>query len=208
MVTKEDLISFENEIKDLYLEKKIRAPIHLSDSNEQQLIDIFKMVDREDWVFSSWRSHYHALLHGIDREWLKQACLEGKSITIHKPDQRFFASAIVGGIAPIAMGTALALKRKGENRHVWCFIGDMTAECGIVYESMKYAENFDLPITFVVEDNGFSVGTPTDDVWGRTTIDQSEAPHIRRTKLLNTKVISYTYHKQYPHVGAGVYVTF
>lgn len=208
MVTKEELISFEEEIKDLYISGQIRAPIHLSDGNEQQLIDIFKLVNRDDWVFSSWRSHFHALLHGVDRAWLKQACLDGKSITIHKPDQKFFASAIVGGIAPIALGTALGLKKKGAKNQVWCFIGDMTAECGVVYEAMKYAENWDLPITFVVEDNGESVGTPTDPVWGRTEIDPTEPPHVKRTKLKHTKVISYTYEKKYPHVGAGVYVTF
>ena len=46
----------------IYEKGKIRAPIHLSGNNENQLIKIFKKVKKQDWVFSTWRSHYHALL--------------------------------------------------------------------------------------------------------------------------------------------------
>ena len=62
---KKDLIDFEKKIKSLYEKGKIKAPIHLSGGNEQQLINIFKKINRQDWVISNWRSHYHALLHGI-----------------------------------------------------------------------------------------------------------------------------------------------
>ena len=64
-ITKEFLVSFSNEIKEIYELGKIRAPIHLSGNNEDQLINIFKKIKKSDWVFSTWRSHYHALLHGI-----------------------------------------------------------------------------------------------------------------------------------------------
>ena len=45
-------------------------------------------------------------------------------------------------------------------------MGDMTAETGIAYESIKYSRNFDLPIRFIIEDNGKSVCTDTRQVWG------------------------------------------
>ena len=61
------LIDFETEIKEIYEDGKITAPVHLSGGNEDQLIEIFKDVDKDDWVFSSWRNHYHALLHGVPR---------------------------------------------------------------------------------------------------------------------------------------------
>ena len=71
-IKKNTLIKFEDEIKKLYESGKIRAPIHLSGNNEDQLIKIFKKVKKQDWVISTWRSHYHALLHGIPYQWLKK----------------------------------------------------------------------------------------------------------------------------------------
>ena len=50
-ITSKDLINFENEIKNLYEKKFIKAPIHLSGNNENQLINIFKRINKEDWVF-------------------------------------------------------------------------------------------------------------------------------------------------------------
>ena len=78
--SKEDLIAFEDDIIKHWENGEITGPIHLSHGNEEQLIEIFKKVGVEDWVFSTWRSHYHALLHGVDPKYLKQKILEGKSI--------------------------------------------------------------------------------------------------------------------------------
>ena len=70
MLNSKDLIKFELKIKNIYEEGKIKAPIHLSGGNENQLIKIFKKIKRNDWVISNWRSHYHALLHGVPKKWL------------------------------------------------------------------------------------------------------------------------------------------
>jgi pyruvate dehydrogenase E1 component alpha subunit len=204
-MTKEELAAFEAEIADIYLQAKIRAPIHLSDGNEEPLIEIFKKISPDDWVFSTWRSHYHALLHGIPKERVKEEILKGNSITLHFPEHHFFTSAIVNGIVPIAVGTALALKRKGEKRRVWCFVGDMTAEGGIFYENVKYAKNHDLPVTFVVEDNNMSISTPTDEVWGYDKTKQ------KPDYLLwgRDNVLYYSYKKEkWPHIGVGKWVNF
>jgi len=63
--TTETLIDFENLIVKHWEEGKIRGPIHLSNGNEEQLIEVFKRIKTTDWVFSTWRSHYHALLKEI-----------------------------------------------------------------------------------------------------------------------------------------------
>ena len=62
---RQQLIDFEIEIKELYESGKIRAT-NLSGNNEEELINIVKKK-RNDWVISTWRSHYHALLHGIPK---------------------------------------------------------------------------------------------------------------------------------------------
>ena len=76
-ITKEELISFETNIKQKYEDGEIPAPIHLSKDNEEQLIEIFHYINPNDWVFSAWRNHYHALLHGFDKDELEQSIVEG-----------------------------------------------------------------------------------------------------------------------------------
>jgi pyruvate dehydrogenase E1 component alpha subunit len=119
----------------------------------------------------------------------------GKSMSTSSNINKFYSSAIVGGIIPIALGTAMALKRKNSDRKVWCFIGDMTFETGVFHESYKYSKNFDLPLKFVVEDNNLSVHTPTDVAW-----------NIRQD--VPDDVIYYSYENSYPHHGTGKWVNF
>lgn len=191
---KDELISFETELKDVFLDAQIRAPIHLSGGNEDALIEIFNLIRKEDWVFSTHRSHYHALLKGIPKDWLKAEIIRGNSIHIMNKECKFFTSAIVGGICPIALGVAMAIKRRGETNTVWVFIGDMAAEAGITYECMKYARNFDLPIRFIIEDNGLSTNTPTKEVWGGSS--------------LFPDALGYKYKRVYPHINIGTHVIF
>jgi len=203
-MNKEDLIQFETDIKDEFLQAKIKAPIHLSDGNEDQLIRIFQKIDRNDWVFSTWRNHYHALLHGIDPAWLKEQIMMGRSMSINSSDPKFFTSAIVGATPSIATGAALALKKKGSSERVWCFVGDMGRETGIYQESLKFVENYDLPLIFIIEDNGYSVGAPTQAAWGSQDFFHNTPP-----SRLSKHEIKYSYIKtKYPHVGAGEWVTF
>ena len=67
-VTPKELIDFESRIKEKYEDGSIPSPIHLSKNNEMELIQIFEYINKNDWVFCSWRNHYHALLHGFDRQ--------------------------------------------------------------------------------------------------------------------------------------------
>ena len=83
-MNKKELIKFELEIKNLYESKKIKAPIHLSGNNEDKLIKIFKKISKNDWVFSSWRSHYHALLHGIKKGYKKSNNSRKKHVYMFK----------------------------------------------------------------------------------------------------------------------------
>ena len=64
------------------------------------------------------------------------------------------------GEFPLSLGAALA-KVNIRDRRVWCFIGDMTFESGLFWEAYKMVCNHDLPLTFVIEDNGKSVTTDT-----------------------------------------------
>jgi pyruvate dehydrogenase E1 component alpha subunit len=113
-MTAQELIAFESEIAAEFNAAKIRAPIHLYYGNEEKMIEIFRDVKPDDWVFCSWRSHYQCLLKGVPPAELKAEIMAGHSISLCFPKQRIVSSAIVGGITPIAVGTALSIKRKGE----------------------------------------------------------------------------------------------
>ncbi len=200
LITKKELIEFEQDIADSFNAGMIKAPIHLYDGNEDQMLEIFKEIQEEDWIFCSWRSHYQCLLKGVPKDLLKKDILDGKSITLCYPEFNIYSSAIVTGNIPIATGTAFDLKRKGKTDRVWCFVGDMTSETGTFYENHKYAVNHDLPITYIVEDNGKSVCSDTLNVWNidELTYSKKEIP----------KIIYYKYDTKYPHAGSGKRIQF
>ena len=50
-VTPEELIAFETKVKDTYEAGKIKGPIHLAKNNENELIEIFQYISKDDWVF-------------------------------------------------------------------------------------------------------------------------------------------------------------
>lgn len=208
--TKRELIEFEEEIEDLYAKGKIRAPVHLSGGNENQLIEIFSEINKDDWVFSSYRCHYQALLKGIPSDWLRKEIIEGRSMYIMSDKHKFFASSIVPGHLPIALGVALALKRKGAQNKVWAFCGDMASETGVFHECVKYAIGHDLPITFIVEDDGLSVYTPTKDVWKKSAFfqDNKLANYSFSTIENSAKIKRYNYERSWPHHGIGIWVDF
>jgi pyruvate dehydrogenase E1 component alpha subunit len=200
MKTSTQLIAFEEKVARAFNDGQIRAPIHLSGGNEVQLINYFSYHFRPgDYVFSTWRSHYHALLAGISEDDVFNEILEHRSITLCFPEHRFYASGIVAGLVPVALGTALALKlapRSLEGHKVHCFVGDMAARTGAFHEASEYALGHELPVTFIIEDNGKSVASPTEEIWG------SSGP------WRNPHVDLYSYKLSWPHSGTGQRVNF
>jgi TPP-dependent pyruvate/acetoin dehydrogenase alpha subunit len=197
-VTAEELVAFEADVAAAFNRGEIRAPIHLDGGNERQLIDIFKEIKPTDWVFCSWRSHYKAILHGVPPAKVKAEIMAGRSIALCFPEHRFFSSAIVGGTLPIALGVALAIKRRGGSEKAWCLIGDMTRRTGVCAECLRYAMGHNLPLYVVTEDNGISVCTSTLEAWGRAPAWDWSAGGMRH----------FDYKLPHHHSGAGVRVQF
>lgn len=199
-MTKQELIDFEEDIAQEFNAAKIKAPVHLYSGNEDEMIDIFKRVDDDDWVLCTWRSHYQCLLKGVPPDEVKRSIMDGKSISLCFPEYRVFSSAIVTGILPISVGIALDIKRSGGGNKVHCFVGDMTAMTGCFSECLKYTKLYDLPIRFIVEDNGKSVCTDTKEVW-----NMDKHPY---GKVDDINLYYYKYETKWPHAGAGERVQF
>lgn len=197
-MTASELIAFEADIAERFNRGEIRAPIHLHGGCEEQLIKIFRTIAREDWVCSNWRSHYHALLHGIPADLVRAEIMAGRSMTLCFPEYRMISSAIVGGILPIATGIAWEIKRQRGTNKVWAFMGDMTSLTGIASECARYARGFDLPIRFIVEWNGKSVCTDTMSAWGN---DEDKIDGLPNS-------YTFRYENPWPHSGAGRRISF
>ncbi len=197
--TEQELIDFETKVAEVFNSGVIKSPVHLYDGNEKQIINVFENISDEDWIFCTWRSHYQCLLKGVPTETLMNDIKSGKSITLCYPEYRIYSSAIVTGSIPISTGVAMDIKRKNQNNHVWCFVGDMASETGTFFENYKYALNHDLPITFVIEDNNKSVCTDTRKVWNTNFLTFNQD---------SEKIIYYNYQSRYPHAGAGKRIQF
>ena len=164
--TIESLKEFEQEIVDLYLDCKLPFLFHLSGGNEKELIDIFKDINEGDYVLTNHRGHYHALLHGMPPETVKDRIQNGRSMFLYDREKNLFCTAIIGGSPAIAAGIAWELKESGSDKKVWCFVGDGTEDTGHFFEAVRYVEGWDLPCKFIVEDNNRSVETPKNERWG------------------------------------------
>ena len=189
MPTADDLRAFERRLESIWLAGLIHSPVHFCGGNEDQLVAIFQEIPRTGFVCSTWRSHFHALLHEVPADLILDAIMTGHSMNLNFPEYRFFSSAIVGGTLSIACGIA------STGRPVWCFVGDMTASIGAFHDAQQYAEGHDLPVTFIIEDNGLATNTPTRETW--------EAKPNRRCRTLR-----YQYSRTYPHVGLAEKVVF
>jgi len=191
--TPEQLIATENEIRDLWNDGQLPFLTHLEGSvdgsYEQFMCDFFHTnVKPSDWVCASHRCHFAYQLHGgMD---LVEQVKRGRSMFLYGP--RFINSAIVAGVAPIAVGLALGIQRKGGDEKVFCFGGDGQENHGHWMEAVIYSWQKRLPITWIITDNDSSCGVTKE---GRNGSD----------RLMNWpgNVIRFSYTPRFPHAGSG-----
>jgi pyruvate dehydrogenase E1 component alpha subunit len=193
-MTARDLIDFELEIKTLWEQGELPCLIHLAGGNESQLIGIFEHIRPEDWVFSSHRTHFHALLKGIPPNVVKTQIKKGRSMFLYSKEYNFFSNAILAGAAPIAAGVAWQLKQEGSKARVWCFQSDGSEENGHLYEAALFVEANDLPCQFIIEDNRRQVDTPK---------EVRRGAYFGGLEFLFKCVKRYTYEPTWPHAGSG-----
>lgn len=213
LLTKEQLQTFEEDIAQIFDTGVIKAPVHSDNGNEEQLLQIFKEITEEDYICGTWRMHFKCLLKGVPPEQLKKDILDGKSITLCYKDYKIFSSAIVGGIISIALGIAHDLKRKKSTQKVFCFLGDMGSMTGAFHEASTYADNFELPIIWVVEDNNKSVCTDTRKTWnhlGNHPLGPWPDDEYKKGDVFSAgkRYRYYEYTSKWPHAGFGKRVQF
>ncbi len=190
--TKNELIEFVDKMAEHHDAGRLPFAIHLPGGNEEQLIDIFKDIKEGDYVISTHRNWYHALLHGLPPEEVEQKILDGRSMFMFDRKRNFYVSAIIGGTPAIAAGIAWALKKKGSTQKVWCFIGDGIEDTGHFAEAVRYVDGFELPCKFIIEDDNMAVETPKKFRW-----------NTNKNLVWPDCVDRYHYTKSRPHIRTG-----
>lgn len=156
----------EDAIGDRYSEQKIRCPIHLSNGQEGIAVGVAAVLQEEDEIICSHRSHAHYLAKGSDLKKMiaelhgkETGCAQGRGGSIHLIDRSvgmMGSTPILGNTIPIGVGLALAAQMKGEKRVVAIFFGDGATEEGTFGECLNFASLKNLPILFICENNLYS----------------------------------------------------
>lgn len=160
---------FEERSLRAYQAKKIGGFLHLYIGQEAVAVGCCSLMGKDDHVITAYRDHGHAMAVGMDTKALMAevygkvtGCSKGKGGSMHyfAPSLNYWGGhGIVGGQIPLGTGLAYALKYKGLKGAAMAFMGDGAVNQGAVHEAYNLAALWDLPCIFVIENNGYSMGT-------------------------------------------------
>ena len=143
--------------------------LHSSEGQEAIAVGVCNALQEDDYVFSTYRGHGHALARGLDLNRVV-AELNGKatgvsrgyggSMHLYAPQLNFMGgNGIVGGGLPLALGTAYSSVKRGDGRVTTAFFGDGGASIGLFHESINMAAVKKWPIVYVCENNQYAATT-------------------------------------------------
>ncbi len=160
---------FEERCAQSYQQAKIGGFCHLYIGQEGVAVGSIAGLRGDDPIITAYRDHGHALARGMHPNYAMAelfgkvtGCSKGKGGSMHffdKTRHMYGGHAIVGGQCPLGVGLAFAIQYKGEDKVCACYLGDGALNQGAFHESMNMAAIWNLPIIFVVENNGYSMGT-------------------------------------------------
>ncbi len=160
---------FEEGVAEAYVEGFIGGFTHLYIGQEAVAVGAISALNHDDYVIATYRDHGHALARESSPGALmaelygrSTGVCKGKGGSMHFHDaENYFVGgyAIVGGNLPIAVGLALAIHMRGEDRIVMCFFGDGASNQGVFHESLNMAKLWELPVLFVCENNFYGIAT-------------------------------------------------
>ena len=160
---------FEERSLRSYQQGHIGGFLHLYIGQEAVAVGSVSVLKENDHIITAYRDHGHALAVGMDFDECmaelygkKTGCSKGKGGSMHffAPDKNFWGGhGIVGGQTPLGLGIAYALKYNNKKGACLCFMGDGATNQGPFYESLNLASLWNLPVIYIIENNGYSMGT-------------------------------------------------
>jgi len=160
---------FEQISLQMYHGGKIGGFLHLYLGQEAVAVGTISLLGKNDHVITAYRNHGHALAVGMGmNECMAElygkatGCSKGKGGSMHffAPDKNYWGGhGIVAGQTPLGVGLAYGLKYRGLKGAALCYLGDGAVNQGSFHESLNLAGLWDLPVIYVIENNGYSMGT-------------------------------------------------
>lgn len=160
---------FEERSLRAYQQGKIGGFLHLYIGQEAVAVGSVSTLGDDDHIITAYRDHGHAIAVGMNMDECmaelygkKTGCSKGKGGSMHffAPDKNFWGGhGIVGGQTPLGLGIAYALKHFKKKGSCLCFMGDGATNQGPFYESLNLAALWELPVIYIIENNGYSMGT-------------------------------------------------
>lgn len=168
----EDMIRirrFEQASLKQYQAGKMGGFLHLYIGQESVAVGAVSLMGENDHLITAYRDHGHALAVGMSMNACMaelfgkiDGCSRGKGGSMHffAPDKNFWGGhGIVAGQTPLGVGLAYGLKYREIKGACMCFLGDGAVNQGSYHESLNLAALFELPVIFIIENNGYSMGT-------------------------------------------------
>lgn len=153
-----------------YHQDEMKTPVHLAIGQEAIAVGTALVLNAQDLVYCSHRTHAVYLAKGGDLKAMlaefhcrTTGCCGSRAGSMHLLDKKVGmagSSAIVGGAIPIATGFALSAQQQNEKRLTAVYFGDAAVEEGVAWESINFAVLKKLPILYVCENNFYSVCSP------------------------------------------------
>lgn len=161
--------AFEERLHVDFAKGDIPGFVHLYAGEEACATGIMMHLTDRDRIASTHRGHGHCIAKGVDVAAMMAeiygratgAC-RGKGGSMHIADLSrgmMGANGILGAGAPLVCGAALAAKVRGDGGVGISFVGDGASNQGMFLESLNLAAVWNLPVVFVVENNGYAEST-------------------------------------------------
>ncbi|MEX2212819.1 MAG: pyruvate dehydrogenase (acetyl-transferring) E1 component subunit alpha [Phycisphaeraceae bacterium] len=160
---------FEERTAQSYTQQKIGGFCHIYIGQEAVAVGSITALEPTDPIITAYRDHGHALARGMEPKYgmaemfgKVTGCAKGKGGSMHffdKEHHMYGGHAIVGGQCPMGVGLAFASQYLGKDEVTLCYLGDGALNQGAFHEAMNLAAIWNLPIIFVLENNGYSMGT-------------------------------------------------
>jgi pyruvate dehydrogenase E1 component alpha subunit len=160
---------FEEKVAEAYALGKIGGFCHLYIGQEAVGTGVMSELRHDDYVITTYRDHGQALARGMSARSVMaelfgriDGCSRGKGGSMHLFDRSvgfLGGHGIVGGHVPIATGVAFAIKYRGGDQCIVCFMGEAAVNNGAFHESLNMAGLWKLPVVYVIENNRYGMGT-------------------------------------------------
>src|SRR5471032_2653661 len=178
---------FEERVAEAYALGKIGGFCHLYIGQEAVSTGSISLLRPDDYIITTYRDHGQALARGMNPRAVMSelfgrvdGCAHGKGGSMHMFDKslNFLGGhGIVGAHVPLGTGVAFAIKYRGGDQVCVCFMGESVVNTGAFHEALNMAGLWKLPVVYVIENNGYGMGTALERASALTAISERGAAY-------------------------------